>query len=568
MDAVTPGTSLPAAANAADSAPPVQPRRVWPHVVMAGMIVVSVIELTLLWLVWEPPFGESIQNLVTYSQLFLLAVIFLFWLGLYAPLPRRVRIASVMALLVPAVCYALTIRRIDFTGDMRMVVQHRWEQTTAERLAAHRATAEGVTTALESVPMTARPEDMPGYRGAGAAGIVVGPPLSQDWAASPPRQLWRQPCGGGYAQFAVVEPLAVTIEQRKKVEAVVCYDATTGAERWVHEYEAHFQEAMGGPGPRATPTIHDGAVYSLGAEGTLLKLDLRDGRVLWERNILTDHQAPNTDWGATSSPVVWRDLLIVNPGGPKGDGLAAYRCDDGERVWSAAGARAFAREGGTVNRPGYSTPTVVDLHGVEQVLMFDGAGLRSYLPADGTRLWEHPHENSAGVNVAQPILFDDGRIFISCSYNVGCKMLQVRRDGEQWQVDVLWPAESRQNQNLRCKFTSPVLHQGYLYGLDEGFLTCLDPATGEAVWKKSRQARFGHGQLLLTNGQLLVHSEDGYAVLVNPSPSGLQEVTRMRTLEDPKNWNPPALVDGRLYVRNHQEMACFDLCSPRQTANR
>jgi outer membrane protein assembly factor BamB len=557
-DGTLPGATAPSPPAAPAAA--IHPRRVWPHVVMGGMVVLSAVELTLLWLVWEPPFGESIQNLITYAQLFLLAVLFVIWLGLFAPFSRRTRLWGVAVLVVPAIAYAASIKHIAWTGDMRIIVHYRWEETTAERLAAHRAKAPPPPAA--TLPASIRPEDMPCYRGAGARGEVIGPPLLQDWEASPPREVWRQPCGGGYAQFAVVEPVAVTIEQRHKTEAVVCYDTATGAERWVHAYEAHFQEAMGGPGPRATPTIHDGAVYALGAEGTLLKLALADGSVLWERNILRDHQAPNTEWGMTSSPVVWNDLLLVNPGGPKGKGLAAYRLADGELVWSAVGAREFA-SGGTVNRAGYSTPVVTTLHGVEQVLLFDGTGLRSYRPADGALLWEHPHENNAGVNVAQPIIFDDGRIFISCSYNVGCKMLQVRREGESWKVEVLWA-----NQKLRCKFTSPILFGSHLYGIDEGFLTCLDPDSGEALWKKSRQARYGHGQMLLTNGQLLIHTEDGYAVLVNPSPEGLQEVTRMRTLDDPKNWNPPALVEGRLYVRNHREMACFDLCGTSREAAR
>jgi outer membrane protein assembly factor BamB len=290
----------------------------------------------------------------------------------------------------------------------------------------------------------------------------------------------------------------------------------------------------------------------VGALGDCCRLSLRDGQPAWRINILKKHNAPNTEWAVTSSPLVVDDLVVLNPGGPRGDGLAAYHRDTGKLVWAAEGVKGH-QAGSISNRPGYSTPMLVNLLGVRQILMFDGTGLRGYVPETGQRLWEYAHENGAGVNVAQPILFDDGRIFISCSYDLGCAMVQVKRDGDAWSTSNLWKSP---NLNLRCKFTSPVLHDGFLYGLDEGILVCLDPATGERKWKKGR---YGHGQLLLTNGQLLVHTEDGRAGLIDPNPKGLREVTSFRTLDDAKNWNPPALVRGTLYVRNHHEMAAFDL---------
>jgi outer membrane protein assembly factor BamB len=324
----------------------------------------------------------------------------------------------------------------------------------------------------------------------------------------------------------------------------------------VHEYAAEFTEAMGGPGPRATPTIAEGEVYSVGAKGEVRKLSLATGELQWRRNILDDYKAPNTEWAMSSAPLIVAETVVVNPGGPKGDGLVALDRATGSPVWERDGAREHSQASEDNNRSGYSTPFLADVLGVRQIVMFDGAGLRGYEPDTGELLWEYRHRNGAGVNVAQPLVFDDGRIFISCSYDKGCAMVQVLRDGEEWSAKPLWT-----NLNLRCKFSSPILHEGYIYGLDEGILVCLDPATGERKWKKGR---YGHGQMLLTNGQLLVHSEDGWAVLIDPDPSGLRELTRLRTLEDPKNWNPPALVDGRLYLRNHREMAAFDLRADRQ----
>jgi outer membrane protein assembly factor BamB len=131
------------------------------------------------------------------------------------------------------------------------------------------------------------------------------------------------------------------------------------------------------------------------------------------------------------------------------------------------------------------------------------------------------------------------------------------RDDDGWSVTQTWDEDHLRN--MRCTFTTPVLHEGHIYGLDEGLLTCLDVETGNRLWKKSRDAQFGHGQLLLTNGLLVVLSEPGEIVLIDPSPERLTILGRVAALSGAKTWNPPALVRGRIYVRNHVEAACFDL---------
>jgi outer membrane protein assembly factor BamB len=527
--------------------------RRWPHILIFGTILLLGAVQVWVWWFFDPILGRSIQNLIQYSSTLLAFVLLVVWFLFYAPLAKSIRMAALALLLVPAIGWAASVRSLEWTGDMQLVVRYRWEQTDAERLAEHRQAA-GVASGsavVATAAVVAQPEDMPTYRGANCEGIVVGPPLSQDWEASPPKVEWRQPCGGGYAQLVVVEPYMVTLEQRDAQEAVVCYDSATGQERWVYDYPAQFTEAMGGPGPRATPTIHDGFVYALGAQGRLARLNLVSGEVLWEKELLADRKIPNQEWGLCSAPLVVGDLVVVNPGGPKGDGLEAYRIDSGEIAWSREGVARHNDKDDDHNRPGYSSPMLATIHGVRQIVIYDGTGLRGYVPETGERLWEIEHRNGAGVNVAQPLVFDDGRIFVSCSYSVGCAMFQVEFTGGVWSVKEVWA-----NRNLRAKFSSAAVVDGYIYGFDEGIFTCLDPATGDRKWKGGR---YGHGQLLLTNGQILVHTEQGRAVLIQPNPDRLEEITSFATLDDPKNWNPPALVRGRLYVRNHREMACFRL---------
>ncbi len=353
--------------------------------------------------------------------------------------------------------------------------------------------------------------------------------------------LWRQPVGGGYAAFAVAGNAAVTIEQRRDREAIVCYDATTGRERWLHDYSAHFTESLGGDGPRATPTIADGAVFSLGASGQLACLDLATGKMRWDVNILEDDD--NVPWGMSGSPLVYDQLVVVNPGTQRstaaGRAVVAYDRATGRQVWRAGSTKA-----------GYSSPMLADLAGVRQLLLLDGEILAGYDPQTGGELWRFPWETYQDINVAQPVALDGDRIFISSGYDKGCAMLRLTESAGKWKVETLW-----QNRNMRCKFTSPVAYQGFLYGLDEGILSCIDQETGKRRW---RDGRYGHGQMLVADDLLLILSESGKLVLVEATPEGHHELGSIGTL-DGKTWNNPALADGKAFVRNSEEMACYEL---------
>jgi outer membrane protein assembly factor BamB len=146
-------------------------------------------------------------------------------------------------------------------------------------------------------------------------------------------------------------------------------------------------------------------------------------------------------------------------------------------------------------------------------------------------------------------------VFISSGYGVGGAMLKVRQEGGRWSAEELW-----RTRELKCRFTTPVVSRNHLYGLDEGFLVCLDADTGEVKW---RGDRYGHGQVLLSEDLLVIQAETGELCLVKASPEGFAELTRFRALDNPaKNWNTPALAGGKAYLRNHEEMACYDLTAP------
>jgi len=475
--------------------------------------------------------------------LLLLAV----WLLLLSGLRWRTRLlAFAVVYLLPPAALAAAVRKVEWTGFMHPRLVWRWtpdEDQAWERYAA--AERERTASDLPPIDVTIDPQrDFPRYRGANADGVVPGVRLRADGGDLP--EVWRHPCGGGYAGFAVAGNVLVTIEQRRDREAVVCYDQATGRPRWEFEYEARFRqtENMGGDGSRATPAIADGDVYSLGALGHLLCLDGKTGAKRWMVNVVEDNGSEVIKWGMTSSPLIVDDKVIVcagvNPSANAGKELAAYDRATGKRLWASGDRTA-----------GYSSPMLATLAGKRQVLMFDGGGLAGFDPDDGRELWRHPWKSFNDMNIIQPVLCGDDRVFISSDPARGGALLKVVKDGDRFRAEQVWKTKA-----LYANFSNPVLFRGHLYGLSGGVLTCLDVDSGAVRW---RGGDFGNGQLLLLGDMLLVTAEsDGKLFLVRATPDGLQKVAE-RELFDRKLWNTPAAVGDRLFVRNHVEMACLRL---------
>lgn len=377
------------------------------------------------------------------------------------------------------------------------------------------------------------------YRGTDMRGIYPGP-VRTDWSAAPPALLYSQPIGGGYASFSAGDGAVYTIEQRRDQEVVTAYDPRSGVELWSHGWSALFQEAMGGDGPRATPAYADGRVFALGATGELQALDARSGALLWRTNILEDASAPNNTWGQAASPLVVGERVITIPGG-RGAAVIAYRASDGRELWRVLD-----------DRGSYASPMLVELAGTTQLLVTTAERLVG-LTIDGEGpLWEYPWTIMNDVNAAQPIVVDGEKVFVSSGYGKGAALFAVKRTGDAFSVEELWTSSS-----MRNRFSSSVVVDGHVYGLDEGIMACVDLANGDRCWKGGR---YGHGQLLLVSHHILVLTEKGELVLVRPTPEELVEVARLPAITG-KTWNNPAIVDGVLLVRNASHMAAFQLGS-------
>jgi outer membrane protein assembly factor BamB len=325
------------------------------------------------------------------------------------------------------------------------------------------------------------------------------------------------------------------------MEVVVCVDAESGDELWVHEDAGRFEENMGGIGPRATPTFANGNIYALGASGVLNCLDASTGNKHWSRSLVEDSGATLPMWGYSSSPLVTKGLVITFAGGTEGRGLLAYDADTGEPSWHVA-----------TGQQTYSSPQLAALNGTEQVLFLSDTSLTSVDPSSGAILWNYSREEGTVPPTIQPQVVDDSEVFVSFDPDSGITALHVTRDAQGWQVKKKWSSRS-----LKPFFNDFVRSGDSLFGFDGNIFCCVDLESGRRRWKGGR---YGNGQVLLIADQalLLVISESGELVLLEADANEHSELAKFQAIEG-KTWNHPVVVRSRLYLRNAEEMACYEL---------
>ncbi len=422
-----------------------------------------------------------------------------------------------------------------------------WVAESPQNSDAPEAEALLVADAGASVPETPAPAavtragadvSFPQFLGPGRTGIIPDVRIARDWSARPPKEIWRIPVGAGWSGFVFDRGLAITQEQRGGDEMVVAYELLTGRPVWSHGDTVRYDSIIAGDGPRATPTIAGRYVVTLGATGVLNVLEFETGRRVWTTHVAEDASAPTPEWGRSGSPLVLDGTVIVGPGGPDGQSVVAYDLETGARVWAGGTATA-----------GYAAPTLLTLLGRPQVVVFNSDSLAGHDPQNGALLWSQPWQRQA-PNVAMPVRVADDLVLASTGYGMGSKLVRLTSSGGAIEPSVVW-----ESLRLKAKFTNPVLHGGFVYGLDDGVLTCIDVETGERRWKAGR---YGHGQTLLAGDVLLVTTEDGAVVLVEPTPERHQEIARF-TAFDAKMWNPPALAGKYLLLRTDKQAALFEL---------
>jgi outer membrane protein assembly factor BamB len=479
--------------------------------------------------------------------------------------PRRASLVA--AILLACVVFTL-VRTNGMSGGGRSDLAWRWSQTHEERLPALPAALLAVPAApapakiIEDRPVVPKVKDRPvavsptpvvaakapaaaeagpnwpGFRGPGRDSTIPGVRIKTDWSTSPPVELWRRQIGPGWSSFSVRGDLIYTQEQRGEDEFVTCYNATTGNPVWAHRDIARFWESNAGAGPRATPTLHNGRVYTFGATGIVNALDASNGAVLWSRNAVSDTGVKVPGWGFASSPLVVGDIVIVAAAGK----LVAYDLATGAPRW-------LGPDGGD----GYSSPQLATIDGVAQILLMSAVGATSVAPADGKLLWKYAWRSD--TRIMQPVVTADGGLLITAGDamgGVGMRRIAVAHGPAGWTAEERWTSAG-----LKPSFNDSVVHNGYVFGFDGAILACIDVKDGTRKWKGGR---YGQGQLVLLSDQdlLLVISEEGELALVKATPDQFTEVARFPALEG-KTWNHPVLAGDRLLVRNGNEMVAFRL---------
>jgi outer membrane protein assembly factor BamB len=392
-------------------------------------------------------------------------------------------------------------------------------------------------TESEAPVVAARPV-WPGFRGPGRDSVVHGVRINTDWSSAPPVEIWRRPVGPVWSSFAVAGDFIYTQEQRGDDEIVSCYRLSTGEPVWRHRDPARFWESNGGAGPRGTPTLSNGRVYSFGATGILNALDAASGAVIWSRNVAAETNTEIPGWGFSSSPLVIDDVIIVAADAT----LAAYDAADGRQRWI-----------GPVHVGSYSSPHRITIDGVVQVVLLGGAGATSVSPSDGTVLWER---NKRGTSIVQPAVLDGGELLVDNAGDgtggMGLSRLAIIHGPRGWTLEERWSSAG-----LKPYFNDFVVHNGHAFGFDGSILASINLEDGKRNWKGGR---YGSGQMILLADQdlLLVVSEEGDLALVEATPGQYKEVAKFKAIEG-KTWNHPALIGDVLLVRNGEEMAALRL---------
>ena len=429
-------------------------------------------------------------------------------------------------------------------GNFAMETDWRWapsgEQKLQQYMAANSAADAGSVPPPEAMAISLAEVHWPGFRGPNADGVVHGVEIDRDWEANPPKELWRIPVGSAWSSFVAVGDLLFTQEQRGEEEALVCYNAVDGRQMWTQSVPARFFEALGGLGPRATPTLDGTTIYVAGAEGLVTAVSAIDARSKWQVDLkeLAGRGIPM--WGFSSSPLVYQNKVVIYAGGSGDKGLFALDSETGEVLWNAP-----------CGSDSYATAKRMMIAGSERLAILSDEGLHLYDPEDGalqlTYEWKHQ-----GYRALQPHLIGEDQVLIPTGMGSGTRLIQIRENDGKLVGEEIWTSR-----RLKSDFNDCVVLGDHIYGFDDSIFTCIRISDGEAEWKKGR---YGKGQVLLVadSNALIVQGERGEIVLLDATPEGHRELGRVEGVEG-KSWNHPIVVGNRLYARSADQAVCYEL---------
>ena len=384
-------------------------------------------------------------------------------------------------------------------------------------------------------------EDWPQFLGPRRDGTYQGKALPK-WPANGPKLLWKKNVGAGFAGPAVVNGKLYLFHRQNEKEILECMDAAKGTVIWKSIADAAYVDQFGfDNGPRAVPTVHDGSVYTLGANGVVRSTDARKGRLNWTIDCRKKFSADKGFFGFACAPLVHGKNLLLNISGKKG-GIIALDTASGKLRWTA-----------TQDEASYASPIIANFNNTPQALFFTRAGLASINPADGAVNFTHPWQPAirASVNACTPVAAGN-LIFISTSYSKGATVLAV--NGKK--IETVWSNDT----SLSCHYSSVVHHDGFLYGFHGrqergGELRCVEMKTGKVQWNLPGLRA---GSVMLAGTELLIFTERGELLRGKANPKFFRATARVQLMGATVRAYP-ALANGKLYLRNDRQLACFQL---------
>jgi outer membrane protein assembly factor BamB len=392
-------------------------------------------------------------------------------------------------------------------------------------------------------PAPAGADDWPQLHGPARDGHSAETKLDWNWPKAGPKVAWKNDIGSGWAGPVVVGDRLILFHRVGDEEIVQCCDPATGKEKWKHSYRTKYRDDFGfDDGPRATPTIADGKIFTLGPNGDFAAVELATGKELWHRNLLAEYKADKGFFGAACSPLVVGDKVMVNVGG-KGAGVVCFGVADGKEVWKS-----------TDDGASYSSPVAAEIDGKPSAVFLTRRGLRVLDPANGKSLYDFPWRprDSASVQAATPLVWKD-EIFLTVSYATGGVLLKAKGGT----ADEIWSNDK----SLSSQYTTPVRVGDYLYGThgrsDTGVaqLRCVEWKSGTVKWSEER---FGVASVIAVDGGIVALTEAGELVRFDASPDSYKERARATILTKPTR-AAPALAGGRLFARDGKQLVCVSL---------
>ncbi|HIF01474.1 MAG: PQQ-binding-like beta-propeller repeat protein [Fuerstiella sp.] len=405
-----------------------------------------------------------------------------------------------------------------------------------------------LSAVLVALSVSSQAGDWPQFLGPHRTGVSDETGLIDSFPASGPAVRWRVPLGVGMSGLAIHDGLAFTMYQDADNQFVVALDATSGEQKWTTIVAAAYTNSMGN-GPRATPTVHNGVVYSFSGEGILTALQANSGDVVWSVNTPKQLKGRPAEYGIASSPLIAGGSVVVQVGAPNGT-VVAFDLKTGDQKWTAGQGTS-----------GYSSPALLTLAGKQQVVAFVGAAVLGIDPANGDQLWRYPYGTDYDCNIATPLLIDDASVLISSGENHGSTILKILKNGAQFRAAPSWSSLGKKSV-LRAEWQTPALADGHLFALDNlgsagpiTNLVCVRIADGEQVWAKTR---FGKSNLTLADGKLFISTMKGELIIVKASTVDFTETARASVLEKMTR-QAPVISNGLLYLRDDREVVCLDI---------